>query len=77
MKSGVINGKENIKIITNAINQAGGKISSVNGIEIDITKLINSGAIYYKEGKLNIRNALINHALILGEELTVQNGSKG
>ncbi len=78
-KDGVINGKENIKIITNAIiNQAGGKISSVNGIEIDITKLINSGAIYYKEGKLNIRNALINHALIIGEELTdIKMGVKG
>ncbi|WPX97402.1 hemagglutinin repeat-containing protein [Candidatus Bandiella euplotis] len=78
-KDGVINGKGNIKIIANSIiNQAGGKISSVNGIELDITKLINSGAIYYKEGKLNIRDALINHALIIGEELTdIKMGGKG
>ncbi|WHA04523.1 hypothetical protein N3Z17_04705 [Candidatus Bandiella numerosa] len=67
-KDGVINGKDNIKITANSItNQAGAKISSVNGLQIESSKLINSGAIYYKEGELNIKDALVNNGVIVGE----------
>ena len=64
----MINGKDNIKITANSItNQAGAKISSVNGLQIESSKLINSGAIYYQRGVLNIKDVLINHAIIVGE----------
>ena len=78
-KDGIINGKDNIKITAGSvINQAGAKISSVNAIELDITKLINNGAVYYKEGNLNIKDAMINHGIVIGEELSnIRMGKNG
>jgi adhesin HecA-like repeat protein len=68
-QSGVMFGQIALALLGQSIDNAG-NISSEGSLDIGALKLVNKGLLYYKDGKIIVKNAILNYGKWVGASST-------